>query len=94
MTQYGKYVKKPVVIDAIKFEDPVTVMAWACTFDDEIRWKISGERIIIQTLEGDMTALPGDWIIRGVKGEFYPCKPDIFDETYEIYREKIELYCE
>lgn len=37
----------------------------------------------IPTLEGTMTASPGDWIIRGVKGEFYPCKPDIFDATYE-----------
>jgi hypothetical protein len=37
----------------------------------------------IRTLEGDMTATAGDWIIRGVQGEFYPCKPDIFDATYE-----------
>lgn len=41
------------------------------------------ERIEIDTLEGTMLALPGDWIIRGVKGEFYPCKPDIFAATYE-----------
>jgi hypothetical protein len=39
--------------------------------------------IEIKTLEGVMTASPGDWIIRGVQGEFYPCKPDIFAETYE-----------
>lgn len=37
----------------------------------------------IETLEGRMTAQPGDWIIRGVQGEFYPCKPDIFEQTYE-----------
>lgn len=42
-----------------------------------------GPRIAIATLEGVMTANPGDWIIRGVKGEFYPCKPDIFGMTYE-----------
>lgn len=41
------------------------------------------EHIAIETLEGTMRALPGDWIIRGVKGEFYPCKPEIFDATYE-----------
>lgn len=41
-----------------------------------------GEFITIATLEGDMTASAGDWIIRGVKGKFYPCKPDIFDATY------------
>lgn len=41
------------------------------------------ETLEIQTLEGTMTAQPGDWIIKGVKGEFYPCKPDIFAATYE-----------
>ena len=41
------------------------------------------ERVVIHTLEGDMTAEPGDWIIQGIKGEFYPCKPDIFGESYE-----------
>ena len=40
-------------------------------------------RMYIQTLEGPMTASPQDWIIRGVKGEFYPCKPDIFAASYE-----------
>jgi len=39
--------------------------------------------LMIPTLEGEMEASPGDWIIKGVKGEFYPCKPDIFAETYE-----------
>lgn len=40
-------------------------------------------RIVIRTLEGDMKADLGDWIIKGVQGEFYPCKPDIFQATYE-----------
>ena len=40
-------------------------------------------QLFIPTLEGTMTANPGDWIIRGVRGEFYPCKPDIFKVTYE-----------
>lgn len=44
---------------------------------------IVGFRLIVPTLEGDMAASPGDWIIHGVKGEFYPCKPDIFRATYE-----------
>ena len=43
--------------------------------------------IAIDTLEGTMHATPGDWIIRGVKGEFYPCKPDIFEKTYELVNE-------
>lgn len=42
------------------------------------------EPLIIHTLEGDMTAMPGDWIITGIKGEQYPCKPDIFEATYEM----------
>ena len=48
------------------------------------KWR-GGEKpgIVIPTLEGDHLASPGDWIIKGVKGEFYPCKPDIFEATYE-----------
>lgn len=45
--------------------------------------------IIIDTLEGEMHASPGDWIITGVNGECYPCKPDIFEKTYEVMEEKI-----
>jgi hypothetical protein len=41
------------------------------------------DRLVIKTLEGEMTASVGDYIIRGVNGEFYPCKPDIFSKTYE-----------
>lgn len=43
----------------------------------------TNEKIIIHTIEGDMTANPGDYIITGVNGEQYPCKPDIFEKTYE-----------
>jgi hypothetical protein len=43
--------------------------------------------LIIRTLEGDMRASYGDWIIKGIKGEFYPCKPDIFEETYDALPE-------
>ncbi|HWQ95907.1 MAG TPA: hypothetical protein VN368_00905 [Candidatus Methylomirabilis sp.] len=45
--------------------------------------------LTIRTLEGEMTAHPGDWIIKGVNGELYPCKPDIFEKTYEPVEEKI-----
>jgi len=44
----------------------------------------STDHPVIETLEGKMTASPGDWVIRGVKGEYYPCKPDIFEKTYEL----------
>lgn len=77
-----KYRKKPIVIDAIQFTDEA--------FEDCIRFlggsadlDIRGRAITIPTLEGDMKANIGDWIIKGVKGEFYSCKPDIFAATYE-----------
>jgi hypothetical protein len=44
----------------------------------------SGEYVQIKTLEGIMIGVVGDWIIKGVKGEFYPCKPDIFEATYDL----------
>jgi hypothetical protein len=79
--------KRPVVIEAIQFApvgssgvDVAQIEEW-CGGDivvDEM-----GYGLMVQTLEGRMRASPGDWIIQGVKGEFYPCKPDIFDLTYE-----------
>lgn len=83
------YRKKPVVIEAVKFGGSSTDVAAIQ------KWIAGGEyqephittrdirSLEIHTLEGVMTADPGDWIIRGVNGEFYPCKPDIFDATYE-----------
>lgn len=82
-----KFRKKPVVIEARRFDS-------GCTDDQEVlaRWcngSLRGmslpamNRVIqIQTLEGEVEASFGDWIIKGVKGEFYPCKPDIFALTY------------
>lgn len=45
---------------------------------------MDGAHQLIETLEGNMKASPGDWIIKGIKGEIYPCKPDIFEATYEL----------
>jgi hypothetical protein len=79
----AKYRKKPVVIDAIQISDnDDELLAWLGEFVVPFEI-IADHTIIIHTLEGDMRADPGDWIIRGVKGEFYPCKPDIFEQTYE-----------
>lgn len=80
-----KYRKKPVVIDAIKWDGKnkeelsefVDFDKYYFAPDDE------GERLCIITLEGTHHANVGDWIIKGVKGEFYPIKPDIFEMTYE-----------
>jgi len=86
-----KYRKKPVVIDAFRWtagpdqtEDP----EWITREIDAGRiWFTNAGtpniRMSIRTLEGGIYASPGDWIIRGIKGEIYPCKPDIFEATYE-----------
>lgn len=76
----GKYRKKPVVIEAIQWTGG--------NVDDIGRFIGKGlvmerGKLVIATLEGEMTASKGDWIIKGVQGEFYPCKPDIFEMTYE-----------
>lgn len=88
-----KYRKKPVVIEAIVWEpdlDGVNMNAWP-TYWDAGPWELekSGHsfNLIIPTLEGNHAARPGDYIIRGVAGEFYPCKPDIFEKTYELVEE-------
>lgn len=81
----GKFRKKPVVIDAWRWDGDVDALnAWIDSVGFPHRFRpSSGGALRIQTLEGDMTASLGDWIIRGVKGEYYPCKPDIFEATYE-----------
>ena len=86
----GMYRKKPVVIEARQLGDGPTsdtnVSEWCggslklVTSDDR---KSLIPSVLIETLEGTMTANVGDWIIKGVNGEFYPCKPDIFEKTYE-----------
>lgn len=79
-----KFRKKPVVIDAIRFYASITVddlRVFAGT--ETLPFRYADGSIFIQTLEGEMRANPGDWIIKGIKGEFYPCKPDIFKATYE-----------
>ena len=84
-----KFRKKPVVIEAMQLtsENRDEVMNFVtsnnCYPDFEGREPI----LKIQTLEGDMTAKLGDWIIKGVNGEFYPCKNDIFEKTYEQVEE-------
>lgn len=78
-----KYRKKPVVIDAHRHTTINALFVWMQTFPGTNEFKVEAGAVIIPTLEGDMVVTPGDWVIRGIKGEFYPCKPDIFDATYE-----------
>lgn len=86
-----KFRKKPVVIEAIQFNGSLgsanTICSWS---GNAISWKWnnasskgSGLHLRIDTLEGVMKAREGDWIIKGVQGEFYPCKSDIFEASYE-----------
>lgn len=80
-----KYRKKPVVIEAIKYTgtDESKIRVWK--FCDNVKVYVDeNENFVIPTLEGDMKANVGDYIIKGVNGEFYPCKPDIFEKTYEV----------
>lgn len=75
-----KFRKKPVVIEAERFTPENAPLPFAaqgvCLLDGDGEW-------YVQTLEGPLHISDGDWIIRGIKGEYYPCKPDIFAATYE-----------
>lgn len=89
-----KYRKRPVVIEAVQCKEPTTP-------DQIVEWCGSGTRkcgvgdlsakqwIEVETLEGTMIANYGDWIIKGVSNEFYPCKPDIFEKIYKEIDEEL-----
>ena len=83
-----KYRKKPVVIEAVRLVegcgDDMYKLIGSCKWGHD-----SSKRLFIdiETLEGKMRANEGDYIIKGIKGEFYPCKPDIFESTYEKVEE-------
>ena len=88
-----RYRKKPVIIEAIQwtgsnFEEINQFVTKDLIYDiDDAAWKVGMGiphiTIKIKTLEGEMLVSIGDFIIKGVDGEFYPCKPDIFQKTYE-----------
>lgn len=78
-----RFRKKPVVIEAVQWTgDRQPVLDIGCPVEPYGPGGLPGS-IRIRTLEGDHECRIGDWIIRGVQGEFYPCKPDIFEATYE-----------
>ena len=90
-SEVRQYRKKPVVIEAVELTNKNEL--------DVLHWINGGKEgggigqaknghVYIATLEGNMKANYGDYIIRGIKGEFYPCKPDIFEETYELTPQK------
>jgi uncharacterized protein affecting Mg2+/Co2+ transport len=85
------YRKKPIIVEAIQYNgncvelynwsNGVVVVSPVLEPDEN---NPSGDYVQIHTLEGTMIGDRGDWIIKGINGEFYPCKPDIFEKTYEI----------
>lgn len=83
-----KYKKRPVEIEAIQFTrnnwNEIVEFTNGKAFNFAIEKRPSGYAYcLIRTLDGDMKAKNGDYIIKGIQGEFYPCKPDIFESTYE-----------
>ena len=92
-----KFRKKPVVIEAMPYDGTARgatpILDWIYSTDERAHYRCLGEgecsgdgaghELVIVTLEGEMTVSAGDYVIQGVQGEFYPCKPDIFAETYE-----------
>lgn len=75
----SKYRKKPIVIEAFKFGEGVYPDWFYKSAGNE--W--NNESFVIRTLEGDMSGVAGDYIIKGIADEIYPCKPEIFEATYE-----------
>lgn len=81
-----KYRKKPAIIEAIQLTEGnvINVLTFCNSTNNIVASNENNMGISISTLEGTMLASTGDYIIKGIKGEFYPCKPDIFEQTYEV----------
>lgn len=80
----ARYRKKPVEIEAVQNLPAANMSSWLqMAFDTRRCVPLPDGSVSIETLEGKMIAAPGDFIIRGITGEIYPCKPDIFHATYE-----------
>lgn len=77
-----KYRKKPVVIEAVQYNGDMNPV-WDAFGAENVFGETEDKFPYIETLEGKMTISKGDYVIKGVQGELYPCKPDIFEATYE-----------
>ena len=80
----NKYVKRPVIIEAIEFdgseESEKEIRDWS---EGNVGKSALTDELFVRTLEGFLKIQKGDFVIKGIKGEFYPCKPDIFYATYD-----------
>ena len=83
----AKFRKKPVVIEAVRWTGSMASIIRLVGHDLPTYGPPHDGALRIETLEGDHACQLGDWIIKGVAGEFYPCKPDIFEKTYELVEE-------
>jgi hypothetical protein len=85
-----KYRKKPIVVEAQQYHKSAIhlLMTWVESFgvhiQDVLRHDAKSNEYMVKTLEGELLISSGDYLIRGIKGEFYPCKPDIFEQTYQL----------
>lgn len=87
-----KFRKKPIVIEAIQFTGKNCFDIFDFIGRRELRFNLelqNTDHPVIPTLEGDMCASPGDWIIKGIAGEFYPCKNEIFLNSYEPVKDEV-----
>lgn len=91
-----KFVKKPVVIEALQYngENIEAIEAFVGKKLSTVMASDVDVKLIIPTLEGDMKASKYDWIIKGVNGEFYPCKPDVFKQSYNMIKENNDILSE
>lgn len=89
----AKYRTKPCEIEAIQWTDNtkeiIDFCQWQADYSvNDTAWEVGkgqpSEKLVIHTLEGDMVASRNDYIIKGLRGEFYPCKPDVFEKKYEL----------
>lgn len=80
-----KYRKKPIVVEAIQYIEDTHTLHLLADFMGTVETKVveGVTKLVVKTLEGEITANQGDYIIKGIKGEFYPCREDIFEETYD-----------
>lgn len=85
-----KYIKKPIIIEAIQYNGKnIEEVRDFIESDVRIIYTKDFKKIEIPTLEGNMQAIPSDFIIRGVNKEYYPCKEEIFNKTYQIVEENV-----
>jgi len=79
-----KYIKRPITVEAIQWDGSVESAAEVIEFGlGSVMYSADLNKMICQTLEGSMVVGVNDYVIKGINGEFYPCKPDIFEKTYD-----------